>query len=126
MRMLLSVNQRTFKQEVLEASTPVLVHFWAPWCPLCRTIEPILRSCQTKWRQQIKIVGINADQSLPLASTYNLTTLPTIILFDRGQVRYRNEGCDRRDELHKTLQSLILKSLNQRQARLPQTDYEVS
>jgi thioredoxin 1 len=124
--MLLSVNARTFKQEVLEASTPTIVHFWAPWCSMCRMIEPILTSCQTSWGEQIKLVGINADQSLQLASQYRLTTLPTIILFEGGEVRFRSEGGHHRDELHKTLQSLIFKLVNQRQGLLPQSEYDVT
>ena len=124
--MVLSVNAQTFKQEVLEASTPTIVHFWAPWCSLCGMIEPILRSCQARWGEQIKLVGINADQSLQLASSYRLTTLPTIILFENGEVRYRSEGCCHRDELHNTLQSLILKSLKQHHTKLSPVDYKVN
>jgi thioredoxin 1 len=124
--MLLLVNERTFKQEVLEASTPTIVHFWAPWCSLCTMIEPVLTSCQARWGEQVKLVGINADQSLPLASAYRLTTLPTIILFEGGEVRYRAEGCHHRDELYSTLQCLIFKLVNQGQPRLPQPEYDVS
>ncbi len=120
--MVLSVNAQTFKQEVLEASTPTIVHFWAPWCSLCGMIEPILSACQARWGEQIKLVGINADQSLQLASTYRLTTLPTIILFEGGEVRYRSEGCHHREELHNGLQSSILKSLKQPQPLLSQAE----
>ena len=123
---MLSVNSRTFKQEVLEASTPTIVHFWAPWCSVCRTIEPILNSCQARWGEEIKLVGINADRNLQLASTYRLTTLPTIILFEGGEIQYRTEGCHHRDELHHTLQSLIFKLINQRQSHLSPSNYDVS
>jgi thioredoxin 1 len=109
--MVLSVNERTFKQEVLESSTPVLVNFWAPWCGLCRLISPILTRCQAESGQNVKLVSINADESLKLANTYRLTTLPTLILFERGQVVHRLEGFHGRDDLQKAIERMMLSTL---------------
>ncbi len=109
--MVLSVNERTFKQEVLESSTPVLVHFWAPWCGLCRLISPILIRFQAESKQNVKLVSINADESLKLANTYRLTTLPTLILFERGQVLHRLEGFNGREDLQKAMEKMMLNTL---------------
>ncbi|WRH68943.1 MAG: thioredoxin domain-containing protein [Planktothrix sp. GU0601_MAG3] len=106
--MLLSVNEQMFTQEVLESSSPVLVHFWAPWCGLCKLIMPQLRQFQEDWRGTIKLVGVNADQSLKLASTYRLQTLPTLIIFDRGQVLYRLEHFQGREDLRRRLDSFMV------------------
>jgi thioredoxin 1 len=84
--MTLAVNQLTFKSEVLESSRPVLVSFWAPWCGICRLTQPMLSDLQLEWGDQIKLVQINADENLTLSSTYRITTLPTIILLERGEV----------------------------------------
>ena len=67
--MVLSLNERTFKQEVLESATPVLVDFWAPWCGLCRIIHPIVQEYQSGWCENVKLVRINADDNLKLATT---------------------------------------------------------
>ena len=106
--MVLSVSERTFAQEVFQASTPVLVHFWAPWCGLCRAIEPTLTTFEAEWAVQVKVVGVNADQCLKLANTYRLTSLPTLILFEGDKVRFRFEHYQGREELRRTLDSWML------------------
>ncbi|OCQ93092.1 thiol reductase thioredoxin [Oscillatoriales cyanobacterium USR001] len=105
--MLLSVSERTFSQTVFESNTPVLVHFWAPWCGVCRVIDPLLNQFEESWAGQVKVVGINADSSLKLASTYKLTTLPTLILFDGGKVLFRFENFQGREDLRRTLDAFM-------------------
>jgi len=104
--MLLSTNERNFTNEVLASPTPVLVHFWAPWCGLCRMIDPLLGKFQVKWEGRVKLVGVNADESLRLANTYRLTTLPTLILFDNGQIVERLDGFLGREDLRGALDAI--------------------
>jgi thioredoxin 1 len=106
--MVLSVSERTFAQEVFQASTPVLVHFWAPWCGLCRAIDPTLTTFESDWAGKVKLLGVNADRSFKLANTYRLTSLPTLILFEGDKVRFRFEQYQGREELRRTLDSWIL------------------
>ena len=106
--MVLSVSERTFAQEVFEAPTPVLVHFSAPWCGLCRAIEPTLTTFESQWAGKVKLLGVNADQSFKLANTYRLTSLPTLILFEGDKVRFRFEQYQGREELRRTLDSWML------------------
>jgi thioredoxin 1 len=106
--MVLSVSERTFAKEVFEASTPVLVHFWAPWCGLCRAIEPTITTFESNWADQVKLLGVNADRSFKLANTYRLTSLPTLILFEGDKVRFRFEQYQGREELRRTLDSWML------------------
>ncbi|MEG4805064.1 thioredoxin domain-containing protein [Microcoleus sp. ARI1-B5] len=106
--MVLSVSERTFAQEVFQASTPVLVHFWAPWCGLCRAIDPTLATFEAQWAGKVKLLGVNADQSLKLANTYRLTSLPTLILFEGDRVLFRFEQYQGREELRRTLDSWML------------------
>jgi thioredoxin 1 len=104
--MLVSINERNFTQEVYQASSPVLVHFWAPWCGLCRMINPLLLRFQQQSGNRIKVLGINADDSLKLASTYRLTTLPTLILFDGERVIQRLDGFKGRDMVSRSLEEI--------------------
>jgi thioredoxin 1 len=97
--MVLAVSQETFKEEVLNASTPVLVNFWAPWCGLCRLINPMLIKCQSECGTEVKLVSINADENLKLANAYRLTTLPTVIVFAGGKVLHRLDKFRSRDDL---------------------------
>ncbi|MEG4117256.1 thioredoxin family protein [Microcoleus sp. N9_B4] len=106
--MVLSVSERTFAQEVFQASTPVLVHFSAPWCGLCRAIDPTLKTFEAQWAEKVKLVAVNADQCFKLAHTYRLTSLPTLILFEGDKVRFRLEDYQGREELRRTLDSWML------------------
>ncbi|MGB6167475.1 MAG: thioredoxin domain-containing protein [Geitlerinemataceae cyanobacterium] len=105
--MLASINEKSFTQDVFNSSTPVLVHFWAPWCGLCRMINPLLLGFQAEWGDRIKVVGINADNSLKLANQYRLSTLPTLILFDGDRIVQRLEGFHGRDALRIALEESI-------------------
>lgn len=104
--MVLSVSERTFKQEVLESPVPVLVNFGAPWCGLCRLIQPLLLQFQSNFSDRIKLVAVNADENFKLANTYRLTSLPTLILIENGKVRHRIEGCDDREDLRQALAAI--------------------
>jgi thioredoxin 1 len=101
------MGEQHFSTEVLESSTPVLVHFGAPWCGPCRMIEPLLNRFQLEWGKQFKLIGINADENLKLSSEYRITTLPTILCFKSGKVVYRLEGVYRRDDIWSELQKLM-------------------
>ncbi|HEY9673769.1 MAG TPA: thioredoxin domain-containing protein [Waterburya sp.] len=109
--MVFSVNERTFRQEVLESSLPVLVDFSAPWCGLCRVIQPLLREFQSEWSGQVKLVRVNADENLRLATTYRIKSLPTLLLFEGGQVIQRLDHFQGRDEVRMALKNLMVTSL---------------
>jgi thioredoxin 1 len=100
---MLSVTEKSFPKLVLESSRPVLVHFCAPWCGLCRLIQPTLLSWQSECRGEIQLVSVNADENFKLANSFRLRNLPTLILFDRGSVIHRLEDIQSRETLQKTL-----------------------
>jgi thioredoxin 1 len=97
--MIQSVTELNFREKVLISSTPVLVNFGAPWCGLCRVVEPMLIQFQERWENRIKLVTINADENFKLVSCYKLTILPTSVLFVDGQVLDRLEGFRGREDL---------------------------
>ncbi|QJB47163.1 thioredoxin family protein [Dolichospermum flos-aquae] len=104
--MVLSVNERTFTQEVLESSVPVLVNFEAPWCGLCRIIHPLLLQFQAECGDELKLVGVNADQNFKLSNTYRLKSLPTLLLIEKGIVKQRLEGFPGKDDLRQALEAI--------------------
>lgn len=108
---MISMGEQTFEREVLESTTPVLVHFGAPWCGPCRMIEPLLNRFQSEWNKGFKFIGINADENLKLSSYYRITTLPTILFFQGGKVIHRLEGLYKRDDLQVELQKFMGMSL---------------
>lgn len=104
---MLSIGDRTFTKDVLDSSVPVLVNFWAPWCGLCRAIDPIVRQFQAESEGRIKFVEINADENFKLANTYRLKSLPTLILFERGSIIMRIEEFKGREDLRQALNSIM-------------------
>ena len=106
--MLLAVTETTFQQEVIDCAIPVIVNFWAPWCGVCRWVDPILVRLQNTGGDRLKCVMINADQNFRLANTYRLTTLPTLLILINGAVIQRIEGFQGRDNLEKLLQQVLL------------------
>jgi thioredoxin 1 len=108
------VSERSFEREVLQAPRPVLVHFWAPWCGLCRAIDPLLEKWQKDVGSSIQLVSIDADRNFKLANTYRLRNLPTLILFDNGYLVSKVDDIRSREGLYASLEritdSLLTKS----------------
>jgi thioredoxin 1 len=79
------VTDNNFQAEVLEAETPVLVDFWAPWCGPCRMVAPVLEQIADERGQELKIVKLNVDENQQTAARFEVLSIPTLILFKGGQ-----------------------------------------
>jgi thioredoxin 1 len=83
---ILTLTQDNFAQEVLQSSTPVLVDFWAEWCGPCKMIAPVLSELADEYDGRVKIGKVNVDEQQGLASEYGIRAIPTLLLFQNGQV----------------------------------------
>jgi thioredoxin 1 len=78
------VTDNNFAAEVLEASTAVLVDFWAPWCGPCRIVAPHLEELNDE-RDDLRVVKLNVDENPETAAKYGIMSIPTLIVFRNGQ-----------------------------------------
>jgi thioredoxin 1 len=78
------VTDANFQAEVIESESPVLVDFWAPWCGPCRVVAPVLEEIAGE-RPDLRIVKLNVDENQRTAASFQVLSIPTLILFKGGQ-----------------------------------------
>ena len=81
---IVELNDDNFEQEVLKSELPALVDFWAPWCGPCQMMGPILEEAAAEWDGKIKVCKLNVDESMGVARDYQIQSIPTMIMFDKG------------------------------------------
>lgn len=92
-----------FTTDVLQAETPVLVDFWAPWCGPCRMQGPIVEELATEIGDMAKVGKLNVDENGSSAMTYNVMSIPTILVFKGGKEVERLVGVQQKESLKQVL-----------------------
>ena len=100
---LLHLTDSNFKKEVLESDLPVLVDYWATWCGPCRMIAPLLEELAQEYERQLKIGKINIEENPRIPTQYGVMSIPTLMLFKKGQVVDQASGALSRAELKKRI-----------------------
>jgi thioredoxin 1 len=100
------VTDTNFQAEVLESGEAVLVDFWAPWCGPCRIVAPHLEELNSE-REDIRVVKLNVDDNPQTAATYNVMSIPTLLLFKNGQVAHQIVGALPKNRLVQELEPAL-------------------
>nr|YP_009546323.1 thioredoxin [Gelidium gabrielsonii]YP_009565038.1 thioredoxin [Gelidium galapagense]AYO27671.1 thioredoxin [Gelidium gabrielsonii]QBA96389.1 thioredoxin [Gelidium galapagense] len=79
------VADSSFNEEVIKSSCPVLVDFWAPWCGPCRMIAPVVDEIANEYAGSLKVVKINTDDNPTTATEYGIRSIPTLMIFVKGE-----------------------------------------
>ena len=101
------IEEATFNEAVLQAKTPVLVDFWAPWCRPCLMVSPVVAELAEDYDGRVSFVKLNVDNSPRIASQYGIMSIPTLMVFKDGQPVDTIIGFRPKDELKKSLDTAL-------------------
>jgi thioredoxin 1 len=93
------VTDASFEADVLKATGPVVVDFWAEWCGPCRMIGPALEEISVSLGEKVKIVKLNVDENPSTASKYGIMSIPTLMIFKNGEMASRQVGAAPKQKL---------------------------
>lgn len=94
----LTITKENFEKEILEASVPALVDFWAEWCVPCRMLAPVIEEIALE-NGNIKVGKINVDEQPELAERYGVMSIPTVIVFKNGEADSVSVGVKPKEEI---------------------------
>jgi thioredoxin 1 len=97
----------TFEQDVLKASGPVVVDFWAEWCGPCRMIAPALEEISKSLNGKVKIVKLNVDENPGTAAKFGIQSIPTLMLFKNGELASRQVGAAPKQKLEQWITASV-------------------
>lgn len=97
----------TFKADVIDSTTPVVVDFWAEWCGPCRMIAPALDELSKEFEGKVKIVKLNVDENPGVAGQLGIRSIPTLMVFKNGQVAAQKVGAASKSDLSKWIQGAL-------------------
>ncbi|MBN1877337.1 MAG: thioredoxin [Anaerolineae bacterium] len=107
MGQLQSVNAGNFDQVVLQATMPILVDFWAEWCPPCQKLGPMLEELAPEIDDIVTIVKANVKEAKDLAINYGVMNIPTMILFKGGEEIHRMVGFSPKEKLRQEIKNKL-------------------
>ncbi len=101
------VSDATFESDVLKATEPVVVDFWAEWCGPCRMIAPALEEIAGSMGDKVKIVKLNVDENPATATKYGIMSIPTLMIFKNGELASRQVGAAPKQKLEQWITGAV-------------------
>ncbi len=105
--MALEITDATFEETVLKSDKPVLVDFWAAWCGPCRMVGPIIEEISKDYNGKAIVGKVDVDANQEFASKYGVRNIPTVLVFNKGEVVKRQVGVAPKNVYEEALDSLL-------------------
>lgn len=103
----LELREDNFEQEILNSSTPVIVDFWAAWCMPCMMIGPIVEQIDKEYKNRCKVMKLNVDEAMGIATRFSVMNIPTIIFFKDGNEYTRIVGVVDKETIAEKINEMI-------------------
>lgn len=100
---MLEFTTQNFDAEVLKSAQPVIVDFWAEWCGPCRIFSPIIEAIEKEYQNKAKFGKLNTDENNEIASKYDIMSIPSVLLFEKGEVKAMSVGALPKESFKKWL-----------------------
>jgi len=100
-------NQDSFAADVLNAELPVLVDFWAPWCGPCKALGPVIEKIAAEFEGKVIVGKLNVDEAPAIANQYSIMSIPSLLIFVKGQVVEQLVGLTTKEKIAAKLNSLV-------------------
>jgi len=101
--LIVTLTPENFAQQVLQSPVPVLVDFWAEWCNPCKMIMPLLDELADEYDGKVKIGKVNVEEQQSLAAEYGIRAIPTLLLFNKGEIAEQMVGAKSRRDFKASL-----------------------
>jgi thioredoxin 1 len=102
----LELTDGNFQQEVVQSPIPVLVDFWAPWCGPCRMLAPTIEEISKEYEGKVKVCKLNTDESPETAGSFDIQSIPTVLVFKEGKVVNRLVGLNPKKRFQEMLNQI--------------------
>ena len=99
----INLTNQNFEEEVLNSNLPVLVDFFATWCGPCKMVAPVVAEIAEKYEGKVKIRKVNVDEENELAMRYQISSIPTLVLFKEGKVVSTKIGLCSKSEIEEMI-----------------------